>query len=64
MAVASLVRNVPAAFAAPLTGLVGDRYPRLRVMIGADLIRGAAMFLGAATIALDGRPRSSSRWHR
>ena len=26
---ASLVRNVPAAFAAPLTGLVGDRYPRL-----------------------------------
>src|SRR5687767_3114253 len=43
VAIAALVRNLPSAVAAPLTGVLGDRFSRLRVMIGSDLIRAAAM---------------------
>ena len=38
-----LIRWLPAAFAAPLTSVLGDRYPRVPVMLGADLVRSAAL---------------------
>ena len=43
----NLIRWLPAAFASPLTAVLGDRYPRVPVMLGSDLLRAAA--LGAMT---------------
>ena len=38
--------------AAPLAGVVGDRYPRVRVMIASDLVRAATLAtMGVATLA-------------
>src|SRR5919109_5595359 len=37
-----LIRWLPAAFASPFTGVLGDRYPRVLVMISSDLLRAAA----------------------
>jgi MFS family permease len=34
-----LIRWLPAAVASPLSAILGDRYPRVRVMLGADLLR-------------------------
>src|ERR671936_851092 len=48
----SLIRWFPAAIAAPFGGMVGDRFPRLRVMIVSDLVRASAMIAAAAAIAL------------
>jgi len=48
-----LIRWFPAAIAAPFGGMVGDRFPRLRVMVGSDLVRMTALALAAVTIALD-----------
>ena len=45
-----LIRWLPAAFASPLTGMLGDRYPRVLVMIASDLLR-AAVF-GAITVCV------------
>jgi MFS family permease len=42
-----------AALAAPLTGVLGDRYPRARVMVAADAIRAAAL-VAAATVVFGG----------
>ncbi|HYY63908.1 MAG TPA: MFS transporter [Gaiellaceae bacterium] len=47
-----LIRWFPAAIAAPFGGMVGDRFPRLRVMIVSDLVRASAMIAAAAAIAL------------
>jgi MFS family permease len=47
-----LIRWFPAAIAAPFGGMLGDRFPRLRVMIVSDLMRAAAMATAAAAIAL------------
>src|SRR5213592_3600305 len=38
-----LIRFLPAAFASPLTSVLGDRYPRVPVMLGSDLVRSAAL---------------------
>jgi MFS family permease len=52
-----LLQQLPAALAAPFTGLLGDRMPRRRVMLGADAVRAvlvgimAALVLGDAPIA-------------
>ncbi|HKD32482.1 MAG TPA: MFS transporter [Gaiellaceae bacterium] len=46
-----LIRWLPAAFAAPFMGILGDRYPRVLVMIGSDLVRAAA-FAGMTAIVL------------
>src|SRR6266851_3605336 len=48
---------VPAAFAAPWMSVLGDRLPRRRVMLAADLARAGAMAAMAAT-ALGGGPRA------
>jgi len=46
----ALIRTVPAAIGAPFMALLGDRYPRERVMLGASLVRMAAV-AGAAVAA-------------
>jgi len=38
-----LIRWLPAAVAAPLAAVLGDRYPRVPVMLGADLLRAAGL---------------------
>src|ERR671934_370065 len=48
-----LIRWFPAAVAAPFGGMVGDRFPRLKVMVVSDLARMCALAIGAAAIALD-----------
>jgi MFS family permease len=48
-----LIRWFPAALVAPFGGMIGDRFPRLRVMIVADLVRTAALAAAAAAIVLD-----------
>ena len=47
-----LIRWFPAAVAAPFGGMIGDRFPRLRVMVVSDLVRMAALAAAAAAIAL------------
>jgi MFS family permease len=50
-----LVRLLPAAFVAPFAALLGDRFPRKRVMVAADLVRACAMG-GAAAAVFSGAP--------
>lgn len=52
----SVIRMIPAALAAPLTGSLADRFDRRRVMISADVVRAALMVGAAVTIWLDGPP--------
>src|SRR6476646_2216243 len=49
-----LIRWFPAAVAAPFGGMLGDRFPRRRVMVLSDLVRAGALAAAAAAIALDG----------
>ena len=49
------IRWIPAAFAAPLTAVLADRFSRVRVMLVADLVRVAAM-AGAAVLVATGGP--------
>jgi MFS family permease len=48
-----VIRWFPAAIAAPFGGMVGDRFPRLRVMVGSDIVRMAALAVAAVAIAVD-----------
>jgi MFS family permease len=47
-----LIRWLPAAVASPLASVLGDRYPRVRVMLSADLLRAAALGGMAAAVPL------------
>jgi MFS family permease len=47
-----LIRWFPAAIAAPFGGMLGDRFPRLKVMILSDLVRTAALAIAAVAIVL------------
>jgi MFS family permease len=53
----TVIRWIPAAFAAPWMSVLGDRLPRRRVMLAADIARAGAMAAMAAT-ALGGGPRT------
>ena len=55
---AALVRMAPAGLAAPLTGLLADRFPRRDVLLASALIR-AALLLAARVRAVPAaaRPR-------
>jgi MFS family permease len=53
--VLGLVRLLPAAIIAPFAALLGDRFPRKRVMVTADLVRACAMG-GAAAAVFAGAP--------
>src|SRR5438874_2369805 len=48
-----LIRWFPAAVAAPFGGMIGDRFPRLRVMVVSDLVRAGALTAAAAAIVID-----------
>ena len=48
-----LIRWLTAAIASPLTAVLGDRYPRVPVMVGADLVRAAGVGGIAVCIALN-----------
>ena len=49
-----LIRWLPAAFAAPFMSVLGDRYPRVPVMLASDLIRAVGLGAMAATVLVDG----------
>ena len=49
-----VIRWGPAAVAAPFAAVVGDRYPRERVMLVADVLRAAALGVAAVSVAIDG----------
>src|SRR5262245_64413272 len=51
-----LIRWLPAAFAAPFMGILGDRYPRVLVMIGYDLVRAAELAGMTAIVIAHGTP--------
>src|ERR671936_954633 len=46
-----LIRWLPSAFASPLAAILGDRYPRVRVMLAADVIRAGGLGAMAACAA-------------
>src|SRR5215212_3334617 len=50
-----LIRWLPAAAASPLASVLGDRYPRVRVMLGTDLLRAVAL-AGMSACVLTGAP--------
>jgi MFS family permease len=45
-----LIRWLPAAFASPIAAILGDRYPRVRVMLLTDLLRAAALAIMSACV--------------
>ena len=45
-----LIRWLPAAFSSPFMGILGDRYPRVLVMMASDLLRAAAF--GGMTVCI------------
>jgi len=49
-----LIRWLPAAIASPFAATLGDRYRRVRVMIGADLVRATALAAMTVCVVLDG----------
>ena len=55
--IVTLIRWIPAAVAAPWMSVLGDRLPRRRVMLAADLARATAM-AAMATTALTGGPNA------
>jgi MFS family permease len=54
--IVALIRTVPAAIGAPFTALLGDRYRRDRVMLGASLARVVAVGATAAVAASGASP--------
>ena len=53
VALVAVIRWVPAAVASPFAAILGDRYPRVRVMLGADLLRATALGAMAACVVTD-----------
>jgi MFS family permease len=49
----AVIRWVPAAIASPLAAILGDRYPRVPVMLASDLIRAAGLAAMAACVLTD-----------
>jgi MFS family permease len=48
-----LVRWLPSAFASPLAAILGDRFPRVRVMLTSDLLRAVALGAMAVLVVTD-----------
>ncbi len=53
VALVAVVRWVPAAVASPFASILGDRYPRVRVMLSADLLRASALVAMAVCVVTD-----------
>ncbi len=51
-----LARWIAAGAASPLTGALGDRFPRVRVMVTADLLRAVLLGTMAFVVVADGSP--------
>ncbi|MBA3412161.1 MAG: MFS transporter [Actinobacteria bacterium] len=51
-----LARWIAAGAASPFTGALGDRFPRVRVMVGADVLRAGLLAGMALVVAADGSP--------
>ncbi len=49
----ALIRWIPAAIASPLASVLGDKYPRVRVMLLTDLSRAVALVVMAVCAATD-----------
>src|SRR3954462_13266442 len=54
--VSGLIRTLPTIAFGPFAASLGDRYSRVLVMVGSDLIRGVLFIAGAATIIAGGPP--------
>ncbi|MBA2332176.1 MAG: MFS transporter, partial [Actinobacteria bacterium] len=50
----AVIRLLPSAIAAPIVAVAADRFPRVWVMVAADLIRVPLMLLAALTILWEG----------
>lgn len=50
------VRWLCGGLAAPLAGMIGDRYPRVRVMVASDLVRAAVLGTMALAVLADASP--------
>jgi MFS family permease len=53
VALVAVIRWVPAAIASPFASILGDRYPRVRVMLSADLLRASALVAMAVCVVTD-----------
>jgi MFS family permease len=51
-----LARWIAAGAASPFTGALGDRFPRVRVMVTADVLRAALLGAMALVVVADGSP--------
>ncbi len=51
-----LARWIAAGAASPFTGALGDRFPRVRVMVTADVLRAALLGAMALVVVADGAP--------
>jgi predicted MFS family arabinose efflux permease len=51
-----LARWIAAGIASPFTGALGDRFPRVRVMVGADVLRAGLLGAMALVVVADGSP--------
>jgi predicted MFS family arabinose efflux permease len=51
-----LARWIAAGAASPFTGALGDRFPRVRVMVAADILRAALLAGMALVVVADGSP--------
>ena len=51
-----LARWIAAGAASPFTGALGDRYPRVRVMVTADVLRAGLLGAMAVVVVADGSP--------
>jgi len=54
--VLGVARYLSMALVGPFAATLADRFPRKRVMIGADLVRAALIFAAAALVATDAPP--------
>jgi MFS family permease len=54
--IAAVIRTLPTAVAGPIVSGLGDRYPRVKVMVGSDLSRALFFGLGALAITADAPP--------
>src|SRR5436190_22511557 len=51
---AGVIRTLPTVFFAPFIAALGDKYPRVRVMVASDLLRVLIFVGGAMCICADG----------
>lgn len=52
----AVARWVSAGVASPMAGVIGDRYPRVRVSIASNLVRGAAIAAAGVAILVEASP--------